>query len=65
MRAMLPRGPKHKWRAGALPMPLHPGNSQKVIGENIAELEKSNYKPKQAIAIALSKSRKRKKKAKK
>lgn len=38
-------------------MPLKRGSSRKVIGENIAELEHSGRKPKQAIAIALSEAR--------
>jgi len=45
-------------------MPLKKGKSRKAVGENIAELESTGRKPKQAIAIALSvagKSRKKKK----
>lgn len=38
-------------------MPLKLGSSQKTIGNNIAELERSGRKPKQAEAIALSESR--------
>ena len=38
-------------------MPLESGSSQKVIGENIAELRHSGYPEKQAIAIAESKAR--------
>ena len=38
-------------------MPLKSGKSEKILGENIAELEKSGYKPKQAQAIAFSKKR--------
>lgn len=33
-------------------MPLKPGSSKEVIGENIAELEHAGHPPKQAIAIA-------------
>lgn len=36
-------------------MPLLNGKSDKILGENIAELEKSGYPKKQAIAIAYSK----------
>ena len=39
-------------------MPLIKGTSKKTIGRNIAELENSGRKPKQAIAIALSEARK-------
>lgn len=45
-------------------MPLKNGKSKKVIGENIAELEKSGRKPDQTIAIAMSKAGKGKKKPK-
>ncbi len=38
-------------------MPLKSGKSDKVLGENIGELENSGYKPKQAQAIAFSKRR--------
>lgn len=38
-------------------MPLTPGSSEKVIGENIAELERAGHKPDQAIAIAESEAR--------
>ena len=38
-------------------MPLKPGKSRAVVSENIRELRKANYPPKQAVAIALSKSR--------
>lgn len=41
-------------------MPLEPGSSDKVVGKNIAELERSGYKPKQAIAISLHKAGKSK-----
>ncbi len=34
-------------------MPLHPGKSQKVIGENIHEMEASGHPHKQAVAAAL------------
>lgn len=38
-------------------MPLKSGKSEKVLGQNIAELEKSGYPDKQAQAIAFSKQR--------
>jgi hypothetical protein len=38
-------------------MPLKSGTSEKTLGKNIAELENSGYKPKQAQAIAFSKQR--------
>ena len=41
-------------------MPLKTGKSKKVLGSNIAELENSGYKPKQAEAIAFSEQRKSK-----
>lgn len=34
-------------------MPLQKGSSNKVVGHNIAELERSGRKPSQAIAIAM------------
>jgi len=47
-------------------MPLAHGSSKDVISSNIAELRKSGYPEKQAVAIAYSHSRKsKKKKAKK
>ena len=39
-------------------MPLTPGKSRKVIGQNIAEMEQSGYPAKQAIAASLSNARK-------
>ncbi len=39
-------------------MPLKKGYSRKAIGYNIAELERSGRKPRQAIAIAYSQARK-------
>ncbi|WP_185760756.1 hypothetical protein [Atlantibacter subterraneus] len=45
-------------------MPLKKGRSKKVIGENIAELERSGRKPSQAIAIAMDKAGKKKPKGK-
>jgi len=39
-------------------MPLHPGKSKEVIGENIAEMEESGHEPKQAIAATLNMARK-------
>lgn len=38
-------------------MPLHKGKSKKVIGENIAEMERSGHPKKQAIAAALNEAR--------
>ncbi len=38
-------------------MPLQSGKSEKVLGENIAELERSGYPDKQAQAISFSKRR--------
>jgi hypothetical protein len=38
-------------------MPLAPGSSEEVIGENIAELRHSGHPEKQSIAIALEKAR--------
>jgi uncharacterized protein len=46
-------------------MPLKKGSSKKVLGENIAELRKSGYEDKQAVAIAYSERRKAKKDSKK
>lgn len=43
-------------------MPLKKGKSKKVISENIAELQRSGYPPKQSVAIAYSESRRGKKK---
>jgi len=37
-------------------MPLKKGSSEKIIGENIAELERAGHKPSQAAAIAYSKA---------
>lgn len=39
-------------------MPLKKGKSKKVIGKNIAEMEKSGHPKKQAIAAALNEARK-------
>lgn len=39
-------------------MPLKKGKSKKVIGENIAEMERSGHPAKQSIAAALSNARK-------
>ncbi len=39
-------------------MPLHKGSSKKTISKNIAEMEKSGYKPSQAIAASLNEARK-------
>ena len=38
-------------------MPLKAGKSPQVKSENIRELRKAGYPPKQAVAIALSKAR--------
>lgn len=43
-------------------MPLKKGSSRSVIGNNIAELERSGYKKSQAEAIALRKAGKSRKK---
>ncbi len=43
-------------------MPLHKGKSKKIIGQNIAEMERSGHKPSQAIAAAMSEAGKSKKK---
>lgn len=34
-------------------MPMHPGTSRKVIGENISELEQTGHPKDQSIAIAM------------
>ncbi len=39
-------------------MPLHKGKSKKIIGENIAEMERSGHKKSQAIAASLNEARK-------
>lgn len=46
-------------------MPLLKGDSQKVIGQNIKELQASGRGHKQAIAIALSQAREAEKKPEK
>jgi len=38
-------------------MPLKKGTSKKVIGRNIAEMERSGHKKSQAIAAALNEAR--------
>lgn len=43
-------------------MPLKPGKSKKVIGENIGEMIKSGHPKNQAIAAAFAKAREKKKK---
>lgn len=43
-------------------IPLRKGSSAKVIGTNIAELQRSGYPPKQAAAIAYREAGKAKKK---
>lgn len=39
-------------------MPLYKSGSKKSIGKNIAEMERSGYPAKQAIAASLSQARK-------
>lgn len=39
-------------------MPLSKGSSKKVIGKNIAEMERSGHPKNQSIAAALSEARK-------
>lgn len=39
-------------------MPLEKGKSKKIIGKNIAEMEKSGHPKAQSIAAALSTARK-------
>ena len=39
-------------------MPLAKGKSKKVIGKNIAEMERSGHPAKQAIAASLNQARK-------
>lgn len=46
-------------------MPLREGDSRKIIGENIKEMEASGHPAKQAIAAALSNARKSKRHKKK
>ncbi len=46
-------------------MPLKKGKSKKILSENIAELQRSGYPPKQSIAIAYSESGEKKKAKKK
>lgn len=41
-------------------MPLKKGSSQKVISENIKEMEKSGHPHKQAVAAAMREARKSK-----
>lgn len=43
-------------------MPLMNGNSKDIISGNIAELRRSGYPEKQAVAISYSQARKTKKK---
>ena len=42
-------------------MPLKKGKSKKTISENIGELQRSGYPPKQSIAIAYSEAKGKKK----
>mgnify|MGYP001608309795 CR=1 FL=1 len=46
-------------------MPVLKGESKEIIGENIAELRRSGYDEKQAVAIAFSKAGKARKTKKK
>ena len=46
-------------------MPLKKGNSRKVIGENIKEMEMSGHPKNQSIAASLNEARKSGKKMKK
>ena len=46
-------------------MPLKSGSSKSTISYNIAELRRSGYPQKQAVAIAYSNAKKKKKKRKK
>lgn len=46
-------------------MPLKQGSSKKVIGQNIAEMERSGHKPSQAIAASLNQAGKSNKNRKK
>ena len=45
-------------------MPLKNGSSTEIINRNIAELVRTGYKPKQAVAIAFRKAGKEKPKVK-
>ena len=45
-------------------MPLKKGKSKKIISENIAELQRSGYAPKQSVAIAYSEAGEKKKRKK-
>lgn len=46
-------------------MPLKKGKSDKAVSENVAELQRSGYPPKQAAAIAYDKAGKGRKGRKK
>lgn len=39
-------------------MPLSKGKTKKIIGKNIAEMERAGHKPSQAIAASLNEARK-------
>ena len=54
-----------KQREAVNTMPLKTGRSNKVVGDNIAELVRSGYPQRQAIAIAMSKAGRSRKKRKK
>lgn len=46
-------------------MPLKKGSSKKTVSSNVAELRRSGYPEKQAVAIAMNKAGKSNKKGKK
>lgn len=52
------RGPNHVMGKKERKMPLEPGKSKKVIGENIGEMIHSGHPKKQAIAASLNTARK-------
>jgi len=60
------RGPRSRVRntTVVVNMPLKPGSSDKVVGDNIKKLQSEGYKHKQAVAIALSEAGKSKRKKK-
>ena len=60
------RGPRSRVRntTAVANMPLKPGSSDKVVGDNIKKLQSEGYKHKQAVAIALSEAGKSKRKKK-
>jgi len=52
------RGPAYSMGKKEKDMPLHKGKSEKVIGENIGEMEKAGHPKDQAIAASLNQARK-------